>query len=70
MELIQPILMVLVLLILILPGVYMVYRWVLVWEMEKNHENKLDDMQRQINDLKRELEKMKTERIKRWATDL
>ena len=65
MELIQPILMVLVLLIVILPGVYMVYRWVLVWEMEKNHENKLDDMQHQINDMKRELEKMKTERIKR-----
>ena len=59
MELIIPILMVLVLLILILPGVYTVYRWVLVWEMKKKHENKLDGMQRQINDLKRELEEMK-----------
>ena len=59
MDFIQPLLIVLVLLVLTVPGIYMVYKWVHVWETEEKHNNKLDDLQRQINNLKRELEEMK-----------
>ena len=50
---------ILVILVLVVPGGYMVYRWVLVWEQEEKTNTKLDDLQRQIDDLKRELEEIK-----------